>query len=106
MEKEIAQKTSIKVATEGLRARFAFEDNLEFTDASGDRHEVKAAEGISYAEGRPGRALDLKKQFIDAGKAISFDRTNSFSCGGWIFYRGNQGAILSRMSDEENYRGF
>ncbi len=106
-EKEVVAKNVNAAITNGLRARFAFEDNLEYTDGSGERHEAKA-KGVTYAEGRLGRALKLngKKQFVDAGKGISIDRTNAFSYGGWIYYQGSQGAILSRMSDEENYRGF
>src|SRR5437868_8440280 len=60
------------------------------------------------AGGRIGKAQNLKgkNQFVDAGNAIQFERTNMFSYGGWVFYRGKQGAILSRMNDSENYRGF
>ncbi len=107
-EKEIASKGPIKTATNGLRAQFSFADGAGFVDGGDERHEARLEGSATIVERRPGKALDLngKNQFVDAGKGISLDRQSPFSYGGWIYYRDGQGAILSRMSDKENYRGF
>jgi len=107
-EKEMGDKGPFRAATNALRAHFGFEETTDFADGAGIRHETKAEGSVKFVSGRSGKGLEMKgkKQFIDAGKSIAFERTNSFSYGGWVFYRGEQGAVLSRMSDSDDYRGF
>ena len=47
-------------------------------------------------------------QFVDLGDVANFERTDSFSYGGWIKPQKNagQGALLARMDDTNSYRGF
>ncbi len=106
-EKEVGGKSLAAAPTNGLAVSFSFDDGAAYLDAGGARHETKLEGSSSFAPGRPGKALDLngQKQFIDAGNPITFDRQNAFSYGGWVYSRGNHGAVLSRMDEADKSRG-
>ncbi|HTG44585.1 MAG TPA: DUF1549 domain-containing protein, partial [Verrucomicrobiae bacterium] len=106
-EKEVILQGLPRATTAGLRAHFAFNNDFGFSDAEGQKFDAKAEGTLTFANGRLDKALNLtgKKQFLEAGRTIQFDRTNSFSYGGWVYPRGKQGAVLSWMNDAENYRG-
>jgi hypothetical protein len=62
----------------------------------------------AWSEGPLGKALRLDGQpdsFLDAGQAVSLERSDRFSYGGWVKLHGS-GAILSKMDDSAAYRGF
>jgi hypothetical protein len=46
--------------------------------------------------------------WVDAGSIADFERTDSFSYGGWVkpAKNGSQGAFIAKMDDGNNYRGF
>lgn len=46
--------------------------------------------------------------FVDLGDVANFERTDSFSYGGWVkpAKKSGQGALLARMDDANAYRGF
>ena len=46
--------------------------------------------------------------WLDAGNLADFERTDSFSYGGWIkpSKNGGQGALIAKMDDGNKYRGF
>jgi uncharacterized protein DUF1553/uncharacterized protein DUF1549/concanavalin A-like lectin/glucanase superfamily protein/cytochrome c len=61
----------------------------------------------TWSDGPRGKALCLDGQddcFLDAGPALSLERTDHFSFGGWVKPHGN-GAILSKMDDGAANRG-
>jgi hypothetical protein len=81
---------------------------------AGDLH-AQAADAVSatyqgpgqpvWADGPFGQALRLdgKGGFVDAGQAVTPERTKPFSYGGWVKPRGG-GTVLSKMADDT--RGF
>jgi hypothetical protein len=62
----------------------------------------------AFAAGRLGRAADFDgKRFLDAGDVASFTFYDRFSCGAWIYPRGEHGGtVLSRMTDAEQGDGY
>jgi mono/diheme cytochrome c family protein len=61
------------------------------------------------APGKIGRALHLRggtNDFVDLGRAVSFENTDSFSYSAWIKLHGRTGAVLSKMEEGPGYRGF
>ncbi|HEV3263031.1 MAG TPA: DUF1549 domain-containing protein, partial [Gemmataceae bacterium] len=64
--------------------------------------------GPAFAAGRLGRAADFDgKRFIDAGDVAAFGFYDRFSCGAWIYPRGEHGGtVLSRMTDAEQGDGY
>ena len=62
----------------------------------------------AWSEGPHGKAPKLAGKdadFVEAGEAVSPDRTDPVSFGGWVKLHG-EGAILSKMDDRASYRGF
>jgi hypothetical protein len=91
--------------TRGLLVHYPLDDTRA---ASGGRHPPKDATGVefqdgdaAFAPGRIGQAGQFDgKRFIDAGNVANFGFFDKFSCGAWIFPKGEQGgSILSRMLD-------
>ncbi len=63
---------------------------------------------LAWAASPQGKALRLDGKddsFLDAGQALTLDRSDHFSYGGWVCTSGD-GAILSKMDDKADYRGF
>ncbi len=63
---------------------------------------------LSWAASPQGKALRLdgkEDSFLNAGQAVNLERTDRFSYGGWAKTNGD-GAILSKMDDKADYRGF
>ncbi len=47
------------------------------------------------------------KNYVDLGNVADFERTDSFSYGGWVKPDKNQtGALLARMDDQNSHRGY
>lgn len=61
-----------------------------------------------WVKGRFDKALKLDgKTHVNLGDVAGFDRTDSFSYGGWVWIEpGATGAILARMDDKNKYRGY
>jgi hypothetical protein len=93
----------------GLAWHAPLTGNLQLTAVGG-----KTAEGTfrgksqpTWSDGPLGKALRLDGQessFVDAGQAVSLERTDGFSYGAWVKPNGS-GAILSKMDDSAAYRG-
>ncbi len=70
--------------------------------------EYGANKPLTWSTGPFGKALRLdgtNDSFLDAGPAVSLDRADRFSYGGWVKINGN-GAVLSKMDDAKEFRGF
>lgn len=75
---------------------------------SGDEITGEIVGKATTVPGQIGNAISLDgSSHLDLGKRAAFDRTESFSLGGWVRFE-NDGAntILSRMRDEQDYRGY
>lgn len=107
-EKALLAQGPTATPNQGLAAWFPFDESTAGLNNFGEVIDGSAKGDPAFANGRIRKALNLdgKAQFVAAGQAVHFERTNSFSYGGWLFYRENKGAILSKMKDEDNYRGF
>src|SRR5207247_700245 len=78
---------------------------------NGDMREVNREEAISWAEGRDGKekALSLKTTpVVELPEAGDFDSDQAFSTSIWVkLARRNQtGAIVARMDNKSDYRGW
>jgi mono/diheme cytochrome c family protein len=92
-EKELAEVKAPEIA--GLIKAFSFE--------GGD------LETNQLVPGKIGKALALNggtNEFVEAGQAVGFEFTNSFSYGAWIKLQGATGTVLSKMEEGPGYRGF
>ncbi len=60
-----------------------------------------------FVAGTDGKALrfDGSGSAVDAGEAVSFERTDQFTIGAWINASGS-GSIVSRMNTDDGDRGF
>ena len=62
----------------------------------------------SWCDGPRGQALRLdggESSFVELERGVSLDRTDRFSYGGWVRPTGD-GACLSKMNDQDGYRGY
>ena len=101
---------------DGLVAAFGFDEGGSRPAEADDAGEkapgpTPAAAAVTnrFVPGRIGLAArfgGVTNDFLDAGQAVQFDRTNAFSYGAWIKLHGKTGAILSKMEQGPDYRGF
>ncbi len=87
----------------------ALDGSFGFAGADGTtRRAVYRGKGApAWTDGPSGTALRLDghgDSFVDAGQAVSFERTDPFSFGAWVRPRGD-GAVLSKMDEAAAYRG-
>lgn len=63
---------------------------------------------IKWSPSRSDWALDFDgKNYVDLGDVANFERTDSFSYGGWVKpQKGATGALLARMDSPNAHRGF
>ncbi len=102
-EKEIHDQPLKPPEIPGLAAEFALDDSLP------PNAEFAGTNGPVFAPGKLGQALRLggaTNDFVDAGQAVRFEYTNSFSYGVWIKFQAPGGAVLSKMDEGPSYRGF
>jgi hypothetical protein len=89
--------------------RFPLEGSLRFERKDAATGEAAYRGGAApWVEGPFGKALRFDGKddvFVDAGQAVSLDRTDPFSYGAWVRPRGD-GVCLSKMDDRNAYRGF
>ncbi len=96
----------------GLMARFALDGSLDGRDAQGGVIPASLQNGkaATYTPAPAGQGLTLEgndEAFVSAPSPVDFDRTNSFSYGGWVRQASEgQGTILSRMEGTTELRGF
>jgi len=105
-ERETQGRPPAAPATDRLRAALGFEGTL--------KAEVNGAEGLGvwagkgegrFEEGRVGKGLELDGgSWAEFPEFPRFDRTNAFSAGVWVRWKGN-GAVWSRMEPGPGYRG-
>ncbi|HLK59906.1 MAG TPA: DUF1553 domain-containing protein [Chthonomonadaceae bacterium] len=62
----------------------------------------------AWAAGKVGKALSLDgKSYADLGNAVTFERTDKFSYGAWVYpTAGGAMTVLSKMDDASNFRGW
>jgi hypothetical protein len=90
--------------------RFVLNGDLLSQTADGRKVEAqyRGKDQPAWADEPLGKALKLdgkEYSFVDAGQAVSLERTQRFSYGGWV-KPGGSGAILSKMDDTAGDRGF
>ncbi len=91
--------------TEGLRAHFALDGDSANT-GTGPVGEVRDGTPV-YVRGPAGLAADLNgRRFVDAGDVGDFGFYDKFSLAAWVYPRGPQGGILSRMADTDRAEGY
>src|SRR5205823_3609288 len=104
-----AGETSTALAS-GLAAHFPLDEaaGTEVLDAAGRLPNGRVNGAAARAEGRFGRALSFDgSSYVDLGPAFSFDRTDPFSYGAWIYPTSSEpGTVLSRMDDASAFRGW
>ncbi|MEE3372286.1 MAG: DUF1553 domain-containing protein [Planctomycetota bacterium] len=62
---------------------------------------------VKRVTGKFQRAVQFDgKTHIDLGDRLQLERTDAFSYGAWVYPTGSGGAILSRMDDAADYRGW
>ncbi len=92
-------------APSDLLVRFSFDHSLE---AEGGKIELKSQKAPVWVAAPFSQALQFEGKAasaLDAGDAVRFERTNAFSYGTWVKPKGS-GAVLSKMNEAANYRGF
>jgi hypothetical protein len=75
---------------------------------AGEDRKAKLNGNATWVEGKHGRAFRCDgSNYIDAADVAGFERTDAFSYGAWVKPQGAaDGAILARMDDASNYRGY
>ena len=95
MGKRNRRKRTGESASRGFGGSFrVFEENTRIHGSSGARHsgstERRFQRAIRRGEDRKGARTKRKKGVYRRGKDITFDRTNAFSYGAWVFFREQQ----------------
>ena len=105
---ESASNTDAIKDPAGLLARFTFDETLE-GQVRGENFTAhyKGSNAPVWGSGKIGRGLKLDGQgaYVEAA-GIEFDFTNAFSWGCWTKFKDKGGALLSKMDDGANFRGF
>jgi hypothetical protein len=108
---------SAVAAPPGLALRFDLNERVEGADTE-DKAGGKVVAAAFKGNGAPkwvpdftgaAQALNLDgadAPYVDAGPAIALERTDAFSYGAWIKPKKGTTAILSKMDDAKDYRGF
>ncbi len=70
------------------------------------KNEIKGT--VEWVKSRYDWALKFDgSNYVDLGNVADFERTDSFSYGGWVKpQKGATGALLARMDDANSHRGF
>ncbi|MBX3119038.1 MAG: DUF1553 domain-containing protein [Fimbriimonadaceae bacterium] len=89
---------------DGLVGRYELRPKLQ---ATGSAPQPKASGEVVYEPGRVSGSVTVgDKGYVDLGNAGDFDRTDKFSYGAWVYPIEANGAIVSRMDEGNNYRGW
>lgn len=90
-------------------ARAELDECLHFTGPHGTLRKLVYRGGVpKWVDAPSGKALQLDGKENSLAELEHFegpDRADHFSCGAWVFARGN-GAVVSKMDDRAGYRGF
>jgi hypothetical protein len=110
-ETEITAEPAEKQEPAGLQLRFALNENLEGEDASGNKVEATLAhaDGPKWSDGRLAKGIKLdgtEKSFVSSAVPVSFERDSVFSYGVWIKHTGKEGALIAKMDEGKQLRGF
>ena len=95
---------------DGLLAEYAFDEGsgAEAKDALGKQPVAKVQGKAEWGPGKVGTAIKLDgSNYCEAGRDITFDRTDKFSFGAWVnIANGDGSTIVSRMDDANGIRGW
>ncbi len=99
-------KTGPAVPTDGLAVHCRLDEAAGQEISGGGSLQASLVGPAQWVSGKLGGGLQLAgKTYASLGDTAGFDRTDSFSYGGWV--RGaSTGAIVSRMDDSAAYRGW
>lgn len=78
------------------------------TNSVDPEHNGEIQGEVKWSQSREDWALDFNgKNYVDLGDVANFERSESFSYGGWVKpQKGATGALLARMDSPNAYRGF
>ncbi|MBI3417352.1 MAG: DUF1553 domain-containing protein [Verrucomicrobia bacterium] len=109
-EKEVLAKLTKPVEPDGLLANFTLDETPAGIDALGARRDATwiGTNAPVWVDGKLGKALkfDGGGNFIDAGNAVEFERTNAFSFGCWAKLDAKGGVLFAKMDEAPSLRGF
>ena len=99
-------KQGLAVPTDGLTVHCRLDEATGQGISGGGSLKASLVGPAQWVSGKLGGGLQLAgKTYASLGDTAGFDRTDSFSYGGWV--RGaSTGAIVSRMDDSAAYRGW
>jgi Protein of unknown function (DUF1553)/Protein of unknown function (DUF1549)/Concanavalin A-like lectin/glucanases superfamily/Planctomycete cytochrome C len=104
-----ANPTALPDVTAGLEARFKLDEGAgaEAGDASGKIKPVRFNGKPTWAPGLTGKAIVLDGAATAEVPGLNFERTQSFSYGGWV-YPTDAGSltVISHMDDKTGIRGW
>ncbi|HVY68642.1 MAG TPA: DUF1549 domain-containing protein, partial [Verrucomicrobiae bacterium] len=109
-EAEAIAKPAEQMEPAGLKLRFALDESLEGAAADGEVVKASWQEGekAKWTDGRVGKGikLDGEKEFVKTDATLNFDSGDSFSYGCWFKQTGKNGALIARMDEAKENRGF
>ena len=99
-------KRAVAVPTDGLAVHCRLDEAAGQEISGGGSLTASLVGPAQWISAKLGGGLQLGgKTYASLGDTAGFDRTDSFSYGGWV--RGaSTGAIVSRMDDSADYRGW
>ena len=99
-------KRAVAVPTDGLAVHCRLDEAAGQEISGGSSLKASLVGPAQWISAKLGGGLQLGgKTYASLGDTAGFDRTDSFSYGGWV--RGaSTGAIVSRMDDSADYRGW
>ena len=109
-EPKFREATSPKEGEVPPRFRWTFDETsgTEVAESSDPSRKGTVVGKGEWVSGKRNGAIKLDgNSHIEAGDLASFERTDRFSFGAWIYVENKEGgAVLSRMDDQDAFRGF
>jgi hypothetical protein len=109
-EQEVASKTTDPISAGGLVHVALVEGNgTSVADTLHPQRKSEIKGSAQWVKSRYDWGLKFDgSNYVDLGDVANFERTDSFSYGGWVkpTKGGGQGALLARMDNENSFRGY
>ena len=109
VKEQAAAEGDESVLSEGLLLHLALDaaEGSEVIDQVSQKGAGVITGSVVRGPGNFGGAVTLDgKTHLDLGDRLDFKRSDAFSYGAWIYRSGDSGAIIARMDDANNYRGW
>lgn len=108
-KEQLADAADQPILPEGLQFHLPFDASAgnDVIDRVSQEPVGVLAGSVRREMGQVGGAVALDgKSYLDLGDRFGFERTDAFSYGAWIYRGGDSGAIIARMDDANQYRGW